>query len=62
MSLLDPKWKYTPSVKTDIRKTIARELRRLAAEKAEQERRQAEADAEAARVVEPMRKRAGAKP
>lgn len=30
MSLLDPKWKYTHSTATDIRKTFARARRELA--------------------------------
>lgn len=52
-SILDRSFKYVPAAKTDVRKTIARELRRLA----EVKRRQEEADAQAARVVEPLNRR-----
>ena len=31
--ILDPKFKYTPAAETDIRKTFARELKRLAEQK-----------------------------
>lgn len=31
-SILDPKFKYTPASKTDIRKTFRRELKRLEGE------------------------------
>jgi len=33
MSILDPKWKYTHSSATDIRKTFAKARRKLAQEK-----------------------------
>ena len=33
MSLLDPKWKYTHSTATDIRKTFAKARRKLAQHK-----------------------------
>lgn len=45
-SILDPKFKYTPSVNTDIRKTFAR---------VRQEQRR-ETARETARVVTPIRK------
>jgi hypothetical protein len=35
MSLLDPKWKYTHSTATDIRKTFAKARKALAKEKAD---------------------------
>jgi hypothetical protein len=34
MSILDPKWKYTDSLSTDIRKTFAKARQKLAQEKA----------------------------
>ena len=52
-SILNPDFKYVHSSKTDIRKTIAKELRRLA----ELKRLQTEADAEAAAKVEPIKRR-----
>lgn len=55
MSLLDPNWKYTPANATDIRKTIAREKKRLA----EQAKREQEDKQEAQQKVKPMRKVAG---
>lgn len=36
MGILDPKWKYTHSTATDIRKTFAKARRTLAQEKADQ--------------------------
>ncbi len=33
MNILDPKFKYVPAAQTDIRKTIAREYKRLAEQK-----------------------------
>jgi hypothetical protein len=55
---LDPKkngrypFAYTPSAATDVRKTIARELRRLAAAKEAREASQAEAQTK----VKPIKK------
>jgi hypothetical protein len=41
MGLLDPKWKYTHSTATDIRKTFAKERKRLdAMKKADAQRTQ----------------------
>jgi hypothetical protein len=34
VSWLDPKWRYRPACATDVRKTIARERKRLKAEAA----------------------------
>ncbi len=48
--ILDRTFRYTPSHETDIRKTIARELRRLA----EIKRKEEEAQAEAALKVKPI--------
>jgi hypothetical protein len=36
MSILDPKWKYTHSTATDIRKTFAKARQKLAQSKASQ--------------------------
>ena len=52
MGILDKRFKYVPAVETDVRKTIAREHKRLA----EVKRRQEESDAEAKAKVEPLRK------
>ena len=46
-SILNPAFRYTPSARTDIRKTIRREQKRL---EAERQARQEEAD----RVVKPL--------
>jgi len=51
--ILDRTFKYVPSAETDIRKTIARELRRLA----EIKKRDQEAQAETAKVVRPLKVR-----
>jgi len=52
-NILDPTFRYTPSHKTDIRKTMRREQRRLA----RLAEREAQNQAEAARVVRPMARR-----
>ena len=54
--LLDPKFKYVPAAKTNVGKTIRREQRRLqrAAELAAQ--RDADNQAEAARIVRPLKR------
>lgn len=52
-SLLDPTFRYTPAAATDIRKTFARIARE---QKAESDRRKAN-EAEAQRVVEPIRRK-----
>ncbi len=49
MRLLDRKFKYVPAVKTDIRKTIRRELRRIAADQ-ERERQAAPATGRVRRI------------
>jgi hypothetical protein len=56
-NILDPKFRYTPSHKTDIRKTLRREQRRLARLAEREAQRDAENQAEAARVVRPMARR-----
>jgi hypothetical protein len=40
MGILDPKWKYTHSTATDIRKTFAKARRKLVQEKASQDQQQ----------------------
>lgn len=59
--LLDPKFKYVPAAQTDVRVTIERERRRLAAEARKKKRaerlqaaQQATNDAEAAAKVRPL--------
>jgi len=53
-NILDPRWKYTRSEATDIRKTIAREKKRLA-----EEAKRIEADsAEAAKKVTKLKGKA----
>jgi hypothetical protein len=52
MSILDPNWKYTPSNATDIRKTIARERKRLA----ERQSARTANEREAAAKVKTLRK------
>ncbi len=47
MSILDPKFRYTPAVETDIKKTFARVRKQLA----EQQKRDAAAKIEAERKV-----------
>ncbi len=42
MSILDPKWKYTHSTATDIRKTFAKARRKLTQEKTLQGQQRAE--------------------
>lgn len=56
-NILDPRFKYTPAAKTDIRKTIRREQRRLAKLAEEAARREAGNEAEAARIVRPLVRR-----
>lgn len=55
-SILHPDFHYVPAAKTDIRKTIKREQKRLAAEKAQN---QANAQEVAAKVT-PLAKKRGA--
>jgi len=58
-NILDPKFKYVPAAATDVRETIEREKRRLAAEarkKKREAKRQAEGAAETARVVTPIKR------
>jgi hypothetical protein len=55
MSILDPKWKYTHSTATDIRKTFAKARRKLAQGKPVQTRKTPEA--KVAQVV--LRERRG---
>lgn len=55
-SILHPDFRYTPAAKTDIRKTIRREQKRLAEERA---RRDADAQ-EAAAKVRPLGRKAAA--
>ena len=42
MSMLDPKWKYTHSTATDIRKTFAKARRKIAQDKTLQSQQRAE--------------------
>ena len=56
-NILDPKFKWVPSGKTDVRKTIRREQRRLQKLAEEEARREAENQAEAARKVAPIARR-----
>jgi hypothetical protein len=42
MSILDPKWKYTHSTATDIRKTFAKARRKIAQDKTLQSQQRAE--------------------
>lgn len=53
-SILDPTFRYTPSVQTDIRKTFARVKR----ERRQQEEAEAAAREEAERVVTPLTRKA----
>lgn len=57
-NILDPKFKYVPAYKSDIRRTIRREQRRLKrlAERAAE--REAENQAEAVRKVAPIARKA----
>jgi len=57
MNILDPKFKYVPAAKTDVRRTIRRERRRLEAEAQAQTQRDADNQAEAARKVAPIARR-----
>lgn len=50
MNICDPRFKYVPAAQTDIRKTIKREQKRLADERA----RQIANEQEAARIVKPL--------
>lgn len=52
-SILDPSFRYTKSVETDLRKTFARVRR----ERRKQEQIQCEAAAEATRKILPLRSR-----
>jgi len=54
MNILDPKFKYTSAAKTDIRKTFARERKRIAEEK---ERLEQERLEKIARTITPFRGR-----
>ena len=57
MNILDPRFKYVPAVKTDVRRTIRRERRRLKAEAADRAQRDADNQAEAVRKVAPIARR-----
>lgn len=48
--LLDPSFKYVPAAKTDISKTIKREIARLKAEREQQERDAAAAQKNVSRI------------
>jgi len=56
-NILDPKFKWVPSGKTDVRKTIRREQRRLQKLAEEEAARDAGNKAEAARKVAPIARR-----
>jgi len=56
-NILDPKFKWVPSGKTDVRKTIRREQRRLQKLAEEEAARDADNKAEAARKVAPIARR-----
>lgn len=50
-NILDPAWKYTPAVKTDIRKTFAAARKRIEAEAKAKEQNEAEAAKKVAKMV-----------
>jgi len=54
MNILDPRFKYTPSAQTDIRKTIRREQRRILREQLRQSEIDEQNLQEAVRKVAPI--------